>query len=105
MANTPESYDLVIVGGGPAGLAAAIAAQSEHINTVLIDCLETGTRPMLGGQAATTSCIKNYPGFPGGISGDELMANFVKQATEFGTTFEVPLRADKIVREDDRVGI
>ncbi|MDD2401594.1 MAG: FAD-dependent oxidoreductase [Clostridia bacterium] len=74
-------YDLVIVGGGPAGLTAAIYACRAGRNTLLI---EKGT---FGGQATTAHNIENYPGFPEGISGQELMTRFYKQALRFGCKF------------------
>ena len=71
-------YDLAIVGGGPAGLAAAIYAAREGIDTVVVE------RSALGGQAGVTNRIDNYPGFPDGISGDELARRFIEQAERFG---------------------
>ncbi len=71
-------YDLAIVGGGPAGLAAAIYAAREGIDSVVIE------RSALGGQAGLTNRIDNYPGFPDGVDGDELMQRFVAQAQRFG---------------------
>ena len=58
-----EFYDLIVVGGGPAGLTAAIYAEREGIETLIIE------RSGVGGQAGTTERIENYPGFPGGIGG------------------------------------
>ena len=71
-------YDLAIVGGGPAGLAASIYAAREGIDTVVIE------RSALGGQAGLTNRIDNYPGFPDGVDGDDLMSRFVAQARRFG---------------------
>lgn len=73
-----EIYDFVIVGGGPAGLAAAVSASSEGLRTLLIE------KRGVGGQAACSSRIENYPGFPTGISGNELAAKALKQAVHFG---------------------
>lgn len=73
-----ELYDLIIVGAGPAGLAAAIYAARDGIKTLLIE------KSAAGGLAATTEWIENYPGFPEGISGPELMDLFQKQAVRFG---------------------
>ena len=67
-------YDLTIYGGGPAGLSAAVYGASEGLKTVLIE------RSAIGGQAATTSKIENYFGFPGGISGADLTMRAAKQA-------------------------
>jgi thioredoxin reductase (NADPH) len=72
------AYDLIIVGGGPAGLAAAIYAAREGIDTIVIDA------SALGGQAGITNRIDNYPGFPDGISGGELTARFIEQARRYG---------------------
>jgi len=72
-------YDVVIVGGGPAGLAAAVYGASEGLKVLLVEKSATG------GQAGTSSRIENYLGFPNGISGDELAARALKQATRFGS--------------------
>jgi thioredoxin reductase (NADPH) len=71
-------YDLVIVGGGPAGLAAAIYAAREGIDAIVVDA------SALGGQAGISDRIDNYPGFPDGISGSELAERFVIQARRYG---------------------
>jgi thioredoxin reductase (NADPH) len=72
-------YDVAIVGGGPAGLSAAVSAASEGLRTALIE------RQAMGGQAGTSSSIRNYLGFPRGISGAELAARALEQAILFGT--------------------
>jgi thioredoxin reductase (NADPH) len=74
-------YDLAIVGAGPAGLAAAVSAASEGLRTLVVE-LE-----VFGGQAGTSSLIRNYPGFPHGISGDDLAIRTFEQAWLFGTSF------------------
>lgn len=71
-------YDTVIVGGGPAGLAAAVYGASEGLRTVMIE------REAPGGQAGTSSRIENYLGFPTGVSGDELADRALQQAKRFG---------------------
>jgi thioredoxin reductase (NADPH) len=76
-----DVYDLAVVGAGPAGLAVAVYASSEGLRTVVV---EAGP---VGGQAATSSLIRNYPGFPQGISGSTLTAQTFQQAWSFGTTF------------------
>ena len=73
-----EMYELAVIGGGPAGLAAAVYGSSEGLNTVLIE--ETTT----GGQAGRSSRIENYLGFPTGVSGAELTTSARRQAERFG---------------------
>jgi thioredoxin reductase (NADPH) len=74
-------YDVVIIGAGPAGLAASVYGASEGLKTLLIE------RHAPGGQAGTSSRIENYLGFPSGLSGSELTRRAVTQATRFGTEF------------------
>ncbi|MEO7719098.1 MAG: FAD-dependent oxidoreductase [Capsulimonas sp.] len=74
-----STYDVVIIGGGPAGLAAAVYGASEGLRTLMIE------RSFPGGQAGTSSRIENYLGFPTGISGNELGAKALRQATRFGS--------------------
>ncbi len=75
---TAESYELAIIGGGPAGLTAAIYAGRARVPT----CVLVGTLP--GGQPANTAGVDNFPGFPDGISGSELAQRFQRQAERFG---------------------
>ena len=77
-------YDLIIVGGGPAGLAAAVYGASEGLRTVLIE------REAPGGQAGTSSRIENYLGFPVGLSGGDLARRAVTQAKRFGVEILTP---------------
>jgi thioredoxin reductase (NADPH) len=79
-------YDVAIIGGGPAGLAAAVYGASEGLHTVLFE------REALGGQAGTSSRIENYLGFPTGISGDELASRALTQASRFGAELVVTRR-------------
>jgi thioredoxin reductase len=76
-----DVYDVAVVGAGPAGLAVAVYASSEGLRTVVV---EAGP---VGGQAATSSLIRNYPGFPQGVSGSTLTSQTFQQAWSFGTTF------------------
>ncbi|MDQ3930584.1 MAG: cyclic nucleotide-binding domain-containing protein, partial [Chloroflexota bacterium] len=83
-------YDFIIVGGGPAGLAAAVYGASEGLNTLVLE----QTAP--GGQAGASSKIENYLGFPTGVSGGELAERAVLQARKFGARFSTPSRAMKL---------
>jgi thioredoxin reductase (NADPH) len=85
-----EVCDLLVIGGGPAGLSAAIYGASEGLNTTLVD----GTA--LGGQAGTSSRIENYLGFPAGLSGDELTARAVLQAEKFGVRIKLGASAESL---------
>jgi thioredoxin reductase (NADPH) len=86
--------DLIVVGAGPAGLAAAVYGASEGLTTVAVDDLA------IGGQAGTSSRIENYLGFPTGISGGELAFRAEVQAVKFGARVTVPRRATALTRED-----
>ena len=88
-------YDLVIVGGGPAGLAAAVYGASEGLRTVMIE------REAPGGQAGTSSRIENYLGFPVGLSGDALARRAVTPAKRFGVEILTPQEATGLRIEDD----
>ncbi len=74
-----EEYDVIIIGGGPGGLTAAIYASRGLHKTLVVE------RQMTGGLAATTHRMENYPGFPKGVGGAELLSLFRKQAENFGT--------------------
>jgi thioredoxin reductase (NADPH) len=80
LATTPsqEFYDLIVIGGGPAGLGAAVYGASEGLRTVLVE------RTATGGQAGQSSRIENYLGFPDGVSGAQLTDRARRQATKFG---------------------
>ena len=80
-----DMYDLIIVGAGPAGLASAVYGASEGLRTLLVD----GHGP--GGQAATSSRIENYLGFPMGVSGNELTRKAVAQAQRLGAEVLIPV--------------
>lgn len=83
-------YDTIIIGGGPAGLTAGLYAARAGLKTLLI---ESG---LVGGQATTTDLLMNYPGFPDGVGGPELMMQFQNQAEKLGLNmaYELPQRAE-----------
>jgi thioredoxin reductase (NADPH) len=83
----PPMCDLIIVGAGPAGLAAAVYGASEGLDTQVID------KVAFGGQASTSARIENYLGFPTGISGSELAERAIIQASRFGARMVVPAKA------------
>jgi thioredoxin reductase (NADPH) len=91
-----EEVDLVVVGAGPAGLAAAVYGASEGLTTLAVE----GTA--LGGQAGTSRRIENYLGFPAGISGSELTTRAVTQARKFGARTATPYRALSLEPGPDR---
>ena len=89
-------YDTVIIGGGPAGLAAAVYGASEGLRTLVVE------REAPGGQAGTSSRIENYLGFPSGVSGDELASRALQQAKRLGAEILVTrsvVRMDPTTRE------
>jgi thioredoxin reductase (NADPH) len=75
---SPTPYDVFIIGGGPAGLTAGLYASRAKLKTLLVE------RMLLGGQVMTTTKVENYPGFPGGVDGPELMQRFQEHCQEFG---------------------
>jgi thioredoxin reductase (NADPH) len=77
-----EAYDVIILGAGPAGLAAAVYAGRARLNTILLE------KGMPGGQILLTDFVENYPGFPDGIVPFQLMENFRKHAEKFGAKIE-----------------
>ncbi len=96
LSTTPslQMYDLAVIGGGPAGLAAAVYGASEGLRTVLIE--ETAT----GGQAGRSSRIENYLGFPAGVSGAELTTSARRQAERFGAEVITTRKAVELVAGD-----
>lgn len=84
------TYDVIIIGAGPAGLAAGVYGGSEGLHTLLLE------RKAPGGQAGTSSRIENYLGFPAGLSGAELTRRAVTQATRFGVEFLSPAEVREI---------
>ncbi len=91
---TKPFYDLIVVGGGPAGLANAVYAASEGLRTLLVE------QSAPGGQAGTSSRIENYLGFPSGISGSDLAQRAIAQARRFGTEMVTAQEVTGIRRED-----
>lgn len=90
-----EVYDVVIIGAGPAGLAASVYGSSEGLKTLLIE------RKAPGGQAGTSSRIENYLGFPTGLSGADLTRRAIAQASRFGTDFLSPQSVKAIELQDN----
>ena len=89
-----QVFDVAVVGAGPAGLAAAVGASSEGLRTVVAE------HEAIGGQAGTSSMIRNYPGFSQGISGAQLAQETWRQAWTFGTTFQYMRQAQSLSSED-----
>jgi thioredoxin reductase (NADPH) len=90
-----DTYDLVVVGGGPTGLAAAVYGASEGLRTLLVE------REATGGQAGTSTRIENYLGFPSGVSGDDLAARAAEQAQRLGAEIVVTRSIESIAPADD----
>jgi thioredoxin reductase (NADPH) len=90
------SYDLVIVGAGPAGLAAAVYAASEGLDTLVVE------PQVVGGQAGTSAMIRNYLGFPRGIGGGDLANRALEQAWLFGANLVLAQRATGLRADGDR---
>jgi thioredoxin reductase (NADPH) len=91
-----EEVDLVVVGGGPAGLGAAVYGASEGLDTLVVESTA------LGGQAGSSRRIENYLGFPAGITGSELTSRAVTQARKFDARTATPFRAVSLERGDGR---
>jgi thioredoxin reductase (NADPH) len=94
-----EDYDLVIVGAGPAGLSAAVYGASEGFNTLVVD--DGG----IGGQATSSSLIRNYLGFPRGVSGRRLAQRAYEQAWVFGASFVFMQQVADLRRENDGLAL
>ena len=90
-----DTYDLVVVGGGPTGLAAAVYGASEGLRTLLVE------REATGGQAGTSTRIENYLGFPSGVSGDDLASRAAEQAQRLGAEIVVTRSIEAIAPHDD----
>ncbi|HEU4643642.1 MAG TPA: FAD-dependent oxidoreductase [Gemmatimonadaceae bacterium] len=91
-----RTYDLIIVGAGPAGLTAAINAGSEGLRTVVAE------QEVPGGQASYSASIENYPGFPEGLSGSDLARRTLQQAERFGVEIIVTRRATGLRTDEGR---
>jgi thioredoxin reductase (NADPH) len=91
-----EMFDVLIVGGGPAGVAAGVYAGAEGLCALVVEDVA------IGGQAGTSSRIENYMGFPTGISGADLVWRGEVQAMKFGTRFAMPRRAMRLQRLEDQ---
>jgi thioredoxin reductase (NADPH) len=92
-----REYDVTVVGAGPSGLAAAVYAASEGLRTLVIE------RQTIGGQAGSSSLIRNYLGFPRGITGADLATRAQQQAWVFGATFIHMCQAEQLRRDGDRL--
>ncbi|MEM6267749.1 MAG: cyclic nucleotide-binding domain-containing protein, partial [Pseudomonadota bacterium] len=95
--SSQKVFDLLIVGGGPAGVAAAVYAGSEGLNAIVVEDMA------IGGQAGTSSRIENYMGFPTGISGTDLTYRGQIQALKFGTRFAMPRRVEALEKRADGI--
>ncbi|MBN2198617.1 MAG: thioredoxin-disulfide reductase [Candidatus Aminicenantes bacterium] len=91
--------DVIIVGGGPGGLTAAIYTSRNRLNTLLLE------KGVCGGLPATTDAVENYPGFPDGINGMELINKFKKQAARFGTNIIEFKEVKRIEPVGERIGV
>jgi thioredoxin reductase (NADPH) len=89
-----DTYDLAVVGGGPAGITAAVYAASEGLSTVVLDRLGPG------GQAGGSSKIENFIGFPAGLSGNELATRGVLQMLKFGARIVTPVTVQRLIHSD-----
>ncbi len=94
-ADNTSLFDVIVIGAGPGGLAAAVYASSEGLDVLVVE--DTA----IGGQAGTSSRIENYLGFPAGISGAELAFRSSVQAIKFGARIAAPRRATRLTREND----
>ena len=87
-----KEYHVIIIGGGPAGLTAGIYAARAHLSAVLLEAM------IPSGQAYMAERIENYPGFPDGISGRELVERFVRQATTAGLEIRQFNKVESVAR-------
>jgi thioredoxin reductase (NADPH) len=94
-----ELYDVVVIGAGPAGLTAAVYAASEGLSTLVVE------RNAPGGQAATSSRIENYPGFPEGVTGEALAESTYEQAMRLGAEFVIGVEVESAEARTDVVSL
>ncbi|MDO8885679.1 thioredoxin-disulfide reductase [Candidatus Oleimmundimicrobium sp.] len=94
MNNTNDFYDLIIIGGGPAGLTAGIYAARAKLKTLLLE------KGLPGGQISTTEYVENYPGFPNVIKGQELAQKMEAQAKQFGLEISLLSKATSLKKKD-----
>jgi thioredoxin reductase (NADPH) len=99
MGTSTIDYDIVIIGGGPAGLTAGIYASRNRLQTLLLE------RGLCGGLPATTNFIENYPGHPEGINGMELVKKFKEQALKFGAVIQEYQEVKKIEQVGKRIRV
>jgi len=92
-------YDVIIIGGGAAGLTAAIYTSRESLSTLLLE------KELCGGLSASTDLVENYPGFPEGISGMDLMNKFKEQAKRFGTEIAEFKEAGKLLKDKEQIEV
>lgn len=90
-------YDVIIIGGGPAGLTAGLYTSRAKLKTLLIE------RMIMGGQVMTTTKVENYPGFPGGIDGPDLMVRFQEHCQEFGLQVDYGEVENLLAEGDERI--
>lgn len=94
-----STYDLIIVGGGPTGITAAIYAARENYSVLVIE------KSSIGGQAGVTERLDNYPGFPDGVAGRDLADRFTRQAQRYGVEMLQAVAVDAVRRDHDQLEV